>query len=59
MVCQNCLNAGTNNGQGKYALAVEHHSRCDDKGCVCQHKTGPGLIVTRNSKVPLMRTQSP
>ena len=31
----------------------------DCKGCECQHKTGPGWVVVKGSKAPLMRTQSP
>jgi hypothetical protein len=59
MICQDCLRAGIINSQAKYEDAAEDHAKCSDKGCVCQHKTGHGLIVTKGSRVPLMQIQSP
>jgi putative ribosome biogenesis GTPase RsgA len=44
MICQNCLNAGAENLVGAYKRATKFHNKCDFKGCVCQHKTGPGFV---------------
>ena len=59
MICQNCLDGGAENLIGQYKRAAKFHKKCDFKGCVCQHKTGPGYVKRDGSKVPLMQTQSP
>ena len=59
MICQNCHKAGEKNKADQYSTANWWHNQCDDKGCVCQHKTGPGFVKRDGSKVPLMQTQSP
>ena len=59
MICQNCRTAGDENTVAEYRRAAKFHSKCDDKGCVCQHKTGPGYVKRAGTKVPLMQTQSP
>ena len=59
MICHNCITAGEENSLAEYKRAAKFHKKCDYKGCVCQHKTGPGYVRRAGSKVPLMRTQSP
>jgi hypothetical protein len=59
MICNNCMDAGVENSVAHYKRAAKYHDKCNDKGCVCQHKTGPGYVKRENSKVPLMQTQSP
>jgi len=59
MICQNCLKGGQENRLNHLKRAEHWHGKCDYKGCVCQHKTGPGHARTKDSKVPLMQTQSP
>jgi hypothetical protein len=59
MICVNCRTAGDENSLGEYKRATKFHKKCDFKGCVCQHKTGPGYVKRDGSKVPLMQTQSP
>jgi hypothetical protein len=59
MICSDCLKAGEENAISHYKRAARHHDKCNDKGCVCQHKTGPGYVKRVGSKVPLMQTQSP
>jgi len=59
MICQNCRTAGDENSVAQYKRATKFHNKCDDKGCVCQHKTGPGYVKRAGTKVPLMQTQSP
>ena len=44
MICQNCLRAGAENRDSHYKRAAKWHDKCDFKGCVCQHKTGPGFV---------------
>lgn len=44
MICQNCLDAGAENSLAEYKRAAKFHKKCDFKGCVCQHKTGPGFV---------------
>ena len=59
MICQNCHKAGEENTLTHYKRSAQWHDKCDDKGCVCQHKTGPGYVKRADTKVPLMQTQSP
>jgi hypothetical protein len=59
MICQNCKTAGDENTLTEYKRAAKFHKKCDDKGCVCQHKTGPGYVKRDGTKVPLMQLQSP
>jgi len=59
MICQNCLKAGAENRDNHFKRATAWHNKCDFKGCVCQHKIGPGYVKRDGSKVPLMQTQSP
>ena len=59
MICSNCQQAGAENKLGHLKRAAHKHDKCDMKGCVCQHKTGPGYARTKDSKVPLMQIQSP
>jgi hypothetical protein len=42
MICQNCHKAGEENQASHFKRAANWHDKCDDKGCVCQHKTGTG-----------------
>ena len=58
MICTSCRTAGEENVVSP-KRAAKFHSKCDTKGCVCQHKTGPGFVKRADSKVPLMQTQSP
>ncbi len=44
MICLNCRTAGEENTLGQYKRATKFHNKCDFKGCVCQHKTGPGFV---------------
>jgi hypothetical protein len=53
------MDAGVENSVAEYKRATKYHNKCNDKGCVCQHKTGPGYVKREGSKVPLMQTQSP
>jgi hypothetical protein len=53
------MDAGVQNSVAHYKRAAKYHDKCNDKGCVCQHKTGPGYVKREGSKVPLMQTQSP
>ena len=55
MICQNCRTAGDENSVAEYKRAAKYHKKCDDKGCVCQHKTGPG----HTGPSGLRQTQSP
>jgi hypothetical protein len=59
MICSKCMNAGVENASGHYKRAAKYHDNCNDKGCVCQHRTGPGYVKREGSKVPLMQIQSP
>jgi hypothetical protein len=59
MICQNCLKGGEENTLAHYKRSAQWHDKCDDKGCVCHHKTGPGYVKRDGTKVPLMQTQSP
>ena len=59
MMCDNCLKGGEENGLAHYKRSAHWHDKCDSKGCVCQHKTGPGYIKRPNEATPLMRLQSP
>ena len=59
MICSNCMKAGEENTLSHYKRASNWHDKCDYKGRVCQHKTGPGYVRRADSKVPLMQTQSP
>jgi hypothetical protein len=59
MICQNCLKAGEENQASHLKRAAAWHDKCEDKGCVCQHKTGAGFTKASVSRVPLMQTQSP
>ena len=59
MICQNCLKGGEENTLAHYKRATNWHDKCDFKGCVCQHKIGPGYVRRADTKVPLMQTQSP
>lgn len=56
MICQNCHKAGVENTANHFKRALHWHDKCDDKGCVCQHKTGTGH--TRVSAGLLKQTQS-
>ena len=57
MICQNCRKAGEENSLGHLKRAAQWHEKCER--CECQHKVGPGWFVSKDSKAPLMRTQSP
>ena len=59
MICLNCLKAGEENQANHLKRAAHWHDKCDMKGCVCQHKTGTGWVKAKDSKAPLMQTQSP
>lgn len=59
MICSYCIRAGEENSVGHLKRAAHWHDKCDIKGCVCQHKTGPGYVRRAGTKVPLMQTQSP
>ena len=59
MICQNCLKGGAENRDSHFKRATAWHKKCDFKGCVCQHKTGPGLVKRANESTPLMQLQSP
>ena len=51
MICQNCLKGGAENRASHFKRASHWHGKCDFKGCVCQHKTGPGLTKVIESKL--------
>ena len=51
MICQNCLKGGAENRASHFKRATHWHSKCDFKGCVCQHKTGPGHTRVTESKL--------
>ena len=57
MICEECIKAGEENGAGHFKRSSNHHEKC--KGCECQHKTGHGWFVSKDSKAPLMQIQSP
>ena len=59
MICQNCLKGGEENTLAHYKRATNWHDKCDFKGCVCQHKTGPGHVKRAGVRVELVQTQSP
>ena len=59
MICLNCRKAGEENQSNHLKRAAQWHDKCDMKGCVCQHKTGTGWVKAKDSKAPLMQTQSP
>jgi hypothetical protein len=60
MICPNCRKAGEENSLNHIKRSISFHNKCEYKGdCGCQHRVGQGLFVTKGSKVPLMRTQSP
>ena len=59
MICESCRTAGDENSVAQYKRAAKFHNKCDDKGCVCQHKTGPGYVKRDGIRVPLMQIQSP
>ena len=59
MMCQNCIEGGAENKLGHLKRAAHKHEKCNMKGCVCQHRTGPGYVKRADIKVPLMQTQSP
>jgi hypothetical protein len=60
MICPNCRKAGEENSLGHLKRATHWHDKCEYEGdCGCQHKVGPGWFVSKGSKAPLMRTQSP
>ena len=56
MICLNCLKAGQENQANHLKRAAHWHDKCETKGCVCQHKTGPGH--TRVSQDLMKQTQS-
>ena len=56
MICQNCLRAGSENRANHFKRATAWHTKCDFKGCVCQHKIGPGH--TKASQDLMKQTQS-
>ena len=58
MICLNCLKAGEENKASHFKRAANWHDKCDYKGCVCQHKTGPGFIKANVSKEQLTPTPS-
>ena len=58
MICLNCLKAGQENQSNHLKRAAHWHDKCDMKGCVCQHKTGPGFTKASVSKETLTPTQS-
>jgi len=51
MICQNCLKGGAENRDNHFKRATHWHKKCDFKGCVCQHKTGPGHTRVTESKL--------
>ena len=55
MICKNCTDAGAQNKAEQYKIAAKFHKKCNFKGCVCQHKTGPG----HTGASALRQTQSP
>lgn len=57
MICDPCTEGGEYNRLNQIKLSEAHHEQCE--GCVCQHKTGPGWVLRKGSKAPLMQTQSP
>jgi hypothetical protein len=57
MICDHCTQAGEENKLGHLKRAAHKHEKC--VGCECQHKIGPGYARQKDSKVPLMQTQSP
>ena len=59
MICESCTKAGEENSANHLKRAAHWHEKCNIKGCVCQHKTGPGYVRREGSRVPLMQTQSP
>ena len=58
MICQNCLKGGEENTLAHYKRATHWHDKCDYKGCVCQHKTGPGYVKRPIENTPLKQQQS-
>jgi hypothetical protein len=59
MICNDCLKGGEENKLGHYKRSANWHEKCENKGCVCQHKTGQGWFVPQGERPPLMQTQSP
>ena len=59
MICQNCHKAGEENSLTHYKRSAQWHDKCDDEGCVCQHKTGPGHVKRAGVREELVQTQSP
>ena len=57
MICDPCIEGGEYNRLNQIKLSEAHHEQCE--GCLCQHKTGPGWVLRKGSKAPLMQTQSP
>ena len=50
MICLNCLKGGEENQANHLKRAAAWHDKCDYKGCVCQHKTGPGYTKIDSKK---------
>ena len=59
IICLNCTKGGQENGAGHLKRASNWHDKCQERDCVCQHKIGTGWVKSKDSKVPLMQTQSP
>ena len=57
MICQNCLKGGEENTLSHYKRATNWHDKCDYKGCVCQHKTGPGHTKVSQDRMKLTQSQ--
>jgi len=59
MICIYCLKGGEENKSKHLKRSAHWHEKCEGKGCVCQHKTGPGWVKGDDSKATLMQIQSP
>jgi hypothetical protein len=53
VICNPCRDGGKLNLGGFVTLAIAMHVQCKSpRTCPCQHKTGPGHIVTDIKAVP-------
>jgi hypothetical protein len=59
MICTECAKAGEENKANHFKRAAHWHSKCNVKGCVCQHRTGAGYVKAVSSKEKLTQTTSP